>query len=485
MITAPGIGSGLDVNSIISQLMAIERKPIDALDKRRTQLEGQISAYGKIRSALDALGSAAKALATPAKFSVFAAAVSDTTIASASAGSTAVAGSYSLQVDRLAQVHKLASAGIANTDLTLGPGTITIDFGTYDAGANTFTANPDKPAQTITIAAGAHTLSDVRAAINAANAGVSATIINDGTASRLVLTASDGGAANSLRVAVAEDAGGTNNGDNTDAIGLSALAYDPTASAGAGKNLTEVAAAQDAQFVLDGTTITSAANSVSGALEGVTLVLLKVSATPTTLSVSRDDATVKTRVEDFVKAYNAFDQLARSLSAADPTTGTSSALTGDSSLRSMQARLRATLTAQVTGTTGGLDRLSQVGIGFQRDGTLALDATVLEQALADPAKDLSQLFAASGAVNGIAAQIDTLVTGYTETQGLIADRTDGLQGSIEVLDRRAEAMQFRLDAIEARYRAQFTALDRLISSMNQTSAFLTQQLASLPNSTKG
>jgi len=246
-----------------------------------------------------------------------------------------------------------------------------------------------------------------------------------------------------------------------------------------------VAAAQDAQFVLDGTTITSAANSVSGALEGVTLVLLKVSATPTTLSVSRDDATVKTRVEDFVKAYNAFDQLARSLSAADPTTGTSSALTGDSSLRSMQARLRATLTAQVTGTTGGLDRLSQVGIGFQRDGTLALDATVLEQALADPAKDLSQLFAASGAVNGIAAQIDTLVTGYTETQGLIADRTDGLQGSIEVLDRRAEAMQFRLDAIEARYRAQFTALDRLISSMNQTSAFLTQQLASLPNSTKG
>ncbi|GAB4174353.1 MAG: flagellar filament capping protein FliD [Rhodocyclaceae bacterium] len=484
-ITAPGIGSGLDVNGIISQLMAIERRPIDALDKRKSQLEGQISAFGRIRSALDALATAAKALATPSKFSVFSATVADTSLAGASAGSTAVAGSYSLQVDQLAQSHKLASAGISNTDLSLGPGTITIDFGTYDSGTNTFTANPAKTPQTITIAAGAHSLSDARAAINAANAGVSATIINDGTASRLVLTATDGGAANSLRVSVAEDAGGTNNGDNLDAIGLSALAYDPTVAAGSGKNLTEVAAAQDARFVLDGTTITSSSNSVTGALEGVTLVLLKASATPTTLSVSRDDATVKARVEAFVKAYNDFDALARSLSAADPASGTSSALTGDGSLRSMQTRLRAVLGAQVSGASGGLEFLYQAGVSFQRDGSLALDSSVLDAALADPARDVGHLFAASGAATGIAAQVDTLVSGFLDTQGLIASRTDGLQSSIAILDRRSEAMQFRLDAIEARYRAQFTALDKLISSMNQTSTFLTQQLSSLPNTTKG
>lgn len=485
MITASGIGSGLDVNGIISQLMAIERRPIDALDQRKSRIQSQLSAYGQLRSALDTLRSAAQALGSPAKFAVFSANVADTSVASATAGTSAVAGSYSLQVNQLAQAHKLASAGIDNAALDLGPGTLTIDFGSYDAGTNTFTANPDKPSAAITIAPDAYTLSDIRAAINAANAGVSATLINDGAASRLVLTATDTGAAGSLRVSVAEDAGGTNNANDTDATGLSALAFDPTATPGAGRNLTEVSAARDAELVLDGITVGNASNTVAGALEGVTLVLLKTTTGATTLSVSRDDATVKQRVEDFVKAYNDFDKLARSLSAADPATGTSAALTGDSALRSMHTRLRAVLGSQVTGTTGGFAFLNEVGISFQRDGSLAVDGAALDQAIQDPAKDISQLFGSAAGSTGIAAQIDTLVGGYIDLQGLLTDRTDGLQGSIRVLDQRSEAMQRRLDTIEARYRAQFTALDKLISSMTQTSTFLTQQLASLPNSSKG
>ncbi len=485
MITASGIGSGLDVNGIISQLMAIERRPIDALDQRKSKIQSQLSAYGQLRSALDTLRSAAQALGSPAKFAVFSASVADTSVASATAGTSAVAGTYSLQVNQLAQAHKLASAGIDNAAPDLGPGTLTIDFGTYDAGTNTFTANPDKAPVAITIASGAHTLSDIRSAINAANAGVSATIIDDGAASRLVLSASDTGASSSLRVTVTEGAGGTNNANDTDAIGLSALAFDPTATAGAGRNLTEVAAARNAELVLDGITVGSASNTVAGALEGVTLVLLKTTAAATTVAVSRDDATIRQRVEDFVKAYNDFDKLARSLSAADPATGTSSTLTGDGALRSMQTRLRAVLGSQVTGTTGAYAYLNEVGIAFQRDGTLAVDGATLDQAIRDPAKDIGQLFGSAAGSTGIATQIDTLVGGYIDLQGLLTDRTDGLQGSIRVLDQRSEAMQRRLDAIEARYRAQFTALDKLISSMTQTSNFLTQQLASLPSSSRG
>src|SRR5262245_45013802 len=257
-----GLGSGLDIDGIVSQLMTIERKPLDQIDQKEASYKAQLSAYGTMRSALATLQSAVRALANVSKFRGAKATVGDPSLLSASASSSAAAGTYNIEVQQLAQAQKLKSPVLAS----LGTGTVTIEFGSYSAGA--FTANADKDAKTITVTQSS--LAGVRDAINAADAGVRANIVNDGTGERLVIASNDSGTANALRITV-DDA----DGNDTDAAGLSQLAFD--ASAGGVQNLSETVAALDARVVIDGITVTSASNQVSGAIEGLTLNLKKAS----------------------------------------------------------------------------------------------------------------------------------------------------------------------------------------------------------------
>src|SRR5690349_19292386 len=297
-ITAPGAGSNLDVNSIVSQLMAVERRPLDLLAQREAGYQAKLSAFGTLKGALSTFQSVMQGLSDPTKFQAVKASAADDSILNATANGKgkAVPGSYSLEVEQLAQQQKVASAGFASLSSVIGSGTLTIQYGTYDSGTNTFSLNSAKAAQTITIDPSNSTLAGVRDAINAANAGVSATIINDGASNRLVLTAKDTGAANSLRITVSDD-----DGTNIDSSGLSQLAFDPTATAGAGKNLTQVQAAQDAKLQIDGISISKPSNTITDAIEGLTLNLLKANAgSPTTLDVTRDSVGVKSSVEAFV-----------------------------------------------------------------------------------------------------------------------------------------------------------------------------------------
>ena len=218
---------------------------------------------------------------------------------------------------------------------------------------------------------------------------------------------------------------------------------------------------------------------MADAIGGVTLTLLKANAT-TSLSVASDTTAVKEKIDAFVKAYNDLSKALKDASAADPTAGTSSALTGDSTVRSIQSQLRQILTAGLSGTTGGIATLSEIGIGFQRDGTLAVDAAKLTEALADPTKRVAELFVKGGTVTGFAAQIDIRIEAMLTTDGILSSRTDGINDSIRDIDKRRDRIEARLVSIEARYRAQFTALDRMIASMTTTSSFLQQQLANLP-----
>lgn len=230
-LSSPGIGSNLDVNSIVSQLMALERRPLAALDRKEAGFQAQLTAYGTLKGALSSFQAAVKALAVPARFTASKASVADTTVLSASAGSGAAAGSYGIEVTALAQAHKLKTgATFASTSETLGSGTLTIQFGAYSGGA--FTANADKAAVTVAIAAGQNSLAGVRDAINAANVGVTAGIVNDGSGNLLVLSSKDSGVANALKVTVADD-----DGNHTDAAGLSRLAYD--ASTGGTANMAD------------------------------------------------------------------------------------------------------------------------------------------------------------------------------------------------------------------------------------------------------
>ncbi|MBI2289431.1 MAG: flagellar filament capping protein FliD [Betaproteobacteria bacterium] len=387
-LSAPGIGSNLDVNGIVSQIMALERRPLTVLDTKEAKYQAQLTAYGSQKGALSSFQSAVAALASPARFSAVTASFADTTVATATASSAAAAGSYSVEVQTLAQSHKLKSATFAATSTTVGTGTLTIRFGTYSGG--TFTLNPDQAAQTISVDASESSLAGVRDAINTANAGVSASIVNDGSGNRLIIASKDTGVANALKITVEDD-----DLANTDNAGLSQLAYD--ASTGGTTNLTQTFAAQNATAVIDGIAITKASNTISDAIEGVTLNLLKAN-TPsaTTLTVTRDTAGIQAAVQSFVTAYNDLNKIVTDLSKYDAANKRSSTLTGDATVRSVQTQLRGVFNTTLSTAGGGLTALSNIGISFQKDGTLKLDSSKLTTALSDSTKDVSTLFAAVG-----------------------------------------------------------------------------------------
>lgn len=392
-ITSSGIGSGLDVNGLVSQLVALERRPVAVLDQKEAQYQAKLSAYGSLKSAISSFQTSMRSLSSLAKFQGIKAGSADTTIFTAAAGSSAAPGSYAVEVKQLAQAHKLSSKAFTNTTDTVGAGTLTIQFGTWSGGV--FTANASKAAQTVTIDSAHATLSGIRDAVNAAKVGATATILNDGTGNKLILSSNDTGAANSLKVTVSD----TSDASNTDDAGLSQLAYDPAGTLGNGKNLSETVAAQNALLKVDGVdNISKASNTVTDVIQGVTLTLLKQSAanTATTLTVSRDTAAVKSAVEEFVKAYNNINKTVRDLTAYDAATKQASILQGDSSALSVIAQIRRTLTSTITALSGSYTLLSQIGVSFQTDGTLALDSAKLQTAMDANSADIAGLFANQG-----------------------------------------------------------------------------------------
>jgi flagellar hook-associated protein 2 len=401
-ISTPGVGSGLDVNGIVTQLMALERRSLTAIDTKEAKFQTQLTAYGSLKGALSTFQSAVAALASPSKFTAVKTSVGDPTVATATA-TNAPAGSYSLEVQTLAQAQKLRSTTFTATTEAVGTGTFTVSFGTYNG--DTFTPNPDKASKEIVIAEGRDSLAAVRDAINAADAGVTATILNDGTAYRLVVTSKDTGVANAVRITVADS-----DGNNTDMNGLSRLAYDGRTPSGVA-NMVQTVAAQNARALVDGIQISKASNSFSDVIEGVTLNLLKEN-TPakTTVTVSRDTNAIQASVQSFVKAYNDLNKTITDLTKYDAANKRASTLTGDATVRSLQTRLRSVFNTALETAGGGLTALSDIGISFQVDGTLKLDTSKLDKVLADSSKDISTLFAA------VAKPSDSLVS-FTGSTG--------------------------------------------------------------------
>jgi flagellar hook-associated protein 2 len=656
-ISSPGLGSGLDVTSIVTQLMQLERRPIALLDNKEVSFQAKLSAFGAFKGVLSSFQGAVRGLAEASRFTAVRSSSSDASVAAASGGSAASVGSYAIEVTKLAQAQKLAAAGQASSSAAIGTGTLTFDFGTitggtFDAPTGKYTGAGFTPSgsasKSVTIDAAHASLEGIRDAINAANIGVTASLVNDGSASphRLLLSAANGGAPNAMRISVAGDAG------------LAALlAHNPAGT----QALSQTVAAQNAELKIDGLTISKPSNVVTDAIQGVTLSLAKVGTT--TVGVARDTAGVKSAIDGFVKAYNDLNKSLSDLTRFDSATRKASVLTGDGTVRSVLAQIRTVISSALSTAGGGLTTLTDIGIAFQVDGTLKLDAAKLDKALADPTKDVATLFAAVGkpsdplvrfssatqdtrngsyalaltqiatqgqavgsqaagltitagvndaldvSIDGIAAQVtltagtytaatlvselqaklngatalasagvkitatqsagvltvtsdrygatskvgitggnaaaglfgtavstdgtdvagtiggttatgsgqtlsavsgdprglavtvtggttgergtiayargiayelDKLVGRMLEDNGAVDSRIDGLDASIKDIGKRREALEARMVLIEKRFRTQFSALDTLISSMNQTSAFLQQQLGNLP-----
>ncbi len=392
-ISVSGIGSGLDINQLVSDLVSAEAAaPTARLNRREASLQGELSAIGALKGALSSFQTVVKDLKSATALAGVKATVGDESLLGASATSIAQPGSYEIEVLALAKAQKLASGGFQELTDVVGSGTLTFRYGDYDADSNTFTENPDKTAQTLTLDTSNNTLAGLRDAINEADLGVRANIINDGSSYRLVLASQDSGAANGLEITVADA-----DGNHTDASGLSQLAFDPTAAVGAGKNLTQTVAAQDASLLVDGLAVTGETNTLVGVVQGVTLNLKQAEpGTVTTLTVDRDAEAISGKVKGFVDAFNSLLATIQALTKFDPETGEKGLLLGDAGVRGVQNQLRNVITGLVEGASESFGSLTDIGISTQRDGTLALDSTKLSAAVdADP-DGVAGLFARVG-----------------------------------------------------------------------------------------
>lgn len=477
-ISSLGVGANLDLASLLTKLETAESQPLVALQAKAKSYTSKLSAYGTIQSALSTLQAAAKKLGDPTLFQSVTGTPTVSGILSASSTDVSSAGNYTIDVGQLAQAQTLVSAGQADSKTAIGSGKITIDFGAITGGTlnattgqytgATFTADASQPAKSITIDSSNNTLEGIRNAINGAKAGVTAAIVNDGsgTPNRLVLTSTATGEKSSMRISV-----------DGDAALQSLLNNDPAGT----QNLKQTATAQNAKLNVNGIDVTSATNTVKDAIQGTTLTL--VGTGKTGLAMKENSAGVKTAINDFVKAYNSLQSTAKTLTAYDADTKTAAALVGDSTLRNLQTRIRQALTTPQAGGANDMKVLTEIGVAFQKDGTLAVDSDKLDKALAGNLKGVANLFSsATGSTGGYGKQIDAIVTDLNANALKVA--SDGVTSTIKKLDDQYDAMQVRVDATVDRYRKQFNQLDVLINSLNNTKNYLTQQFEAMSSSSK-
>lgn len=475
-ISSLGIGSGLDVESIISKLMAVEQQPIADINKKTDGLKTQLSTYGQIQSSLSSLRDAAAKLTNPDTWAGTKTTSGDPTAVTATASSGAAVGSLSVSVSQLAAPQTLASSTFANSTATIGQGTLTIELGSWTNDANgnpsTFTSKSGATPVTVTIGPGQDQLGQIRDQINAAGAGVTAAVVTDATGSRLTLTSRNTGETNAFRVTV-NDA----DGNSGDASGLSQLAYDPSNSV---SQMSLSLPAANARAILNGLPISSETNSLTSAIDGLNITLLKTSP-PVTLSVSQDADAIKKAVTDFTSAYNAVSQLLRSQTKYDSATKTAAPLQGDSTAVNLTNQLRS-IVGGSTSLGGPLNRLADIGLAPGSDGNLPTAGAKLDKAMAD-LPDLKQFFMGvdnnNGSNSGFATQIRSMVDQVLSVDGSVSSRQTGIQGQIDSNNKRTDDLNTRAASTEARLRAQYSALDTKMAQFSSLSNYLTQQLASL------
>lgn len=474
-ISSLGIGSGLDVESIITKLMALEQQPIADINKKTDGLKTQLSTYGQVQSSLSTLRDAAAKLTNPDTWAGTKTTSSDPTAVTATASTGAAIGSLSVSVSQLAAAQTLASSTFANGTATLGQGSITIELGSWATDTNnvtSFTSKSGATPVTINIGPGQDQLTQVRDQINAAGAGVTAAIVTDATGSRLTLTSRNTGETNAFRVTV-NDA----DGNSGDATGLSQLAYDPSTSV---SQMSLSLPAANARAILNGLPISSETNSLSSAIDGLNITLLKTTP-PVNVSVSQDADAIKKAVSDFTTAYNAVNQLLRAQTKYDSASKTAAPLQGDSTAVGLNNRLRS-IAGGSTSLSTTLHRLSDIGLAPGSDGNLPTAGAKLDKALGN-IDDLKAFFMgvdnAESSNSGFATQIRSMVDQVLSVDGSVSTREKGLQTAIDNNNKRVDTLNERSASTEARLRAQYSSLDTKMAQFSSLSNYLTQQLAAL------
>jgi len=541
-ISVGGLVSGMDTDKIISQLQALQQKPITKLQTQEAAYQVKLTAYSSLQGSLKDIKNAARNLDTVSDITSYAATSSNTSLMTASAERTAVAGSYSVTVNSLAAVHKLTSTGFSPTE-AVGKGTIHLKMGSSAA---------------VDIAVGStSTISDIATSINAADTGIYASVINDGTNSFLSLTGEQTGAANVISLTVTED--GTTDpklAANLDSSGLSRLAYTTSATSykgvsGSGavdgltingiavtastdmaglianinndvsgvtatlqtdgslllnnitgnaiviggtttnsgltagtysgtQNLDELQVAANADITVDGVkNISRASNTISDVIGGVSLKLKALGTT--TVEVERNDELFTTRLNAFLDAYNGLMDSMNNLQSYDKQTKATGTLFGDSTTRRIQSEVQNLFSNSVSGLPATLSHLTDLGVSTNTDGNLELDSSVFSTQLKDNFDNVVKFFTKTDTgKEGFALRMATSVEKILDIQGgTLAARTKGIQGSIDGLDKQILTLNSRMTMSETRLRTQFSSLEVLLGQYQNTSNSLTSNLDAL------
>mgnify|MGYP003641025098 CR=1 FL=1 len=459
-ISSPGIGSGLDIKSIVSQLVALEKQPLTQLQVQAATVQTRISVFGQIKSLVSTLSDAATRLGSLTTFNAVTAASSNNDTVSATAiGGTAV-NSFSVKVENLAKAQATASAALLPVGGALGAGTLRLQLGEWTIVPSSFTPQSGGGQVDIDVSA-TDTVSDVASKINGAGAGVTATVLNDASGERLLLRSNSTGVAAGFELSIVSDA----DGEPADAAGLSRLV-----------NGSSIQHAEDARMLINTIPVTSSTNKFENVVSGVTLTAKAVSADAAEVTVTKDRSALTQAIDSFVSAYNAVNQAINEQTKYDPSSKQAGLLQGDATAIGLQNALRGILQSATSGSA--YERLADVGITQQLGGDLAVDSTKLEAAInnGDELKNLLRIDNGNALTNGVASKFSAFAKGLLATDGLFSSKDASLKRSLELNADDQARLNDKVARVEAALNRRYSALDVQLSSLNALNAYVTQQV---------
>ncbi|MEP7100174.1 MAG: flagellar filament capping protein FliD [Burkholderiales bacterium] len=450
--------------------MKVEQLPLTALQTRATSIQSTISAFGAIQAAMATFRDAASTLSLPSTWNASAGTSADPTSVGVTATASAASGNYAVQVQSLASSQSTVSGTFASSAALVGAGSLHIDLGTWATGQTGFTAKTGSTGMDIAVTA-TDTLATLASKVNAAGAGVTASVVNDTSGSRLVFSSSTTGTDNGFRITATD--GGS---------GLAAFGFDPPSGATA-TSLTQSAA--NASATINGLSVSSATNTLTNVLDGLSLTLAKVTTSPVQIAVAQDTTAVKKSVQAFVDSYNALSTLLSTDLKYDSGTQTAGPLQADSAAASLQRQLRTMIGGPSTSSTA-FTTLSQAGVEIQKDGTLKVNDSKLSTALTNT-PELKKFFTnvdtANTANNGFGIKLRTLGNSVLGGDGLLTARVAGLNSNLTRNQKDQTTVSGHIADTQARLQKQYSALDTKMAGISTLSTYITQQIANWNKST--
>ncbi len=460
-ISSPGVGSQLDVRSIVTQLVALEKRPLDGLRLQAATVQTKVSAFGQIKSQVSALADAAGTLNSLTTYNAVTTKSSNTAAVTATAIGGTAANNFSIKVDSLAKAQSTASGALLPVGGALGQGTLRLQLGKWTVVPLSFTPQTGAGPVDIVVSA-SDTVNDVASKINGSGAGVSATVLNDASGQRLLLRSRSTGEAAGFEMSIQADG----DGNTSDAAGLSRLV--------AGSS---VQYAADAKIKVNDIAVSSGTNTFADVVSGVTLTAIAATTTDVDISVESNQAVLKEAVNSFVAAFNVINQTLNDLTKYDPATKSAGLLQGDSTAIGLQNALRGVLQSTTTGSA--YKRLADIGITQQLGGDLAVAGGKLDAALAN-GDEVKKLFKADNGnllTNGVALKFKNFSTGLLATDGFFSTKDASLKRSLDLNTREQAQVNAKAARVETNLYRRYNALDVQLNSLSSLNSYITQQVA--------